>query len=298
MRIRRARADDYDDVASFTGPETTWPDRDVADYLPEAFPRWVASDDERQRTFVAEREGTVVGLVQGALLTAHEGWAQGIRVAPTARGAGVGTALTEAVFEWARERGRSVVRNLVFGWNAAGMAQSRRVGFEPCASLRWVTLDPSPGDPALAVGEDADGAWLCWADSDARPVLGGLGFDFERSWALAECTRDRLHRAAADERVFAVERAGRTRAMAYRARTFERDGEAGQAERWAEYGASAWVDAESARSLLTAVAADAAALGADRARVAVPETARHLSDAAGWGGDLSENASFVFAAEL
>ncbi len=295
VNVRRARADDYDDVAEFTGPGTTWPGREASDYLPEVFPKWVASDGEHQRTFVAERDGTVVGVVQGALLTPHEGWAQGIRVAPEVRGTGVGTALTEAVFEWARERGRSVVRNLVFDWNAAGMAQSRSVGFEPCGALRWGYVDPDPREPSLEVTDGADGAWLYWTDSDAREVLGGLGFDFDRSWALAELTRERLGRAAT---VFAVERDGRTRGASYRSRTFERENEEGETERWAEYGAAGWRDVESACVLVSAVATDAERAGADRARIAIPETARHLSAFAVGGGELDERASFVFGAEL
>lgn len=291
--VRPARDDDYDDVASFTGPDTTWPDRDVGDYLPDVFSEWVERAGPDQRTLVAERGGSVVGLVQGSMLTDREGWAQGIRVAPEARGSGVGTALTEAVLDWARERGAEAVRNLVFGWNGAGMRQSRAAGFVPCSALRWAFLDPETRDPALPVANDPGGAWQYWRTSDAREVLGGLGFDFDRAWTLAELTRERLARAAAETRVFAVERGGRTRAVSYRTRTFERGD-----EQWAEYGAAAWADEESASALLAAIASDGAELGVDRLRVAVPETARHASGAAGAGGALDDGASFVFEVEL
>lgn len=89
-----------------------------------------------------------------------------------------------------------------------------------------------------------------------------------------------------------------TRATTYRTRTVERETEAGGTETWAEYGAGCWTDADACRALFAAIAADAAALGADRTRVVVPETARHVSDAALVRTDLSDYGDFVTAADL
>ncbi|ELZ42217.1 GCN5-related N-acetyltransferase [Halorubrum saccharovorum DSM 1137] len=149
--VREARPADADAVAAFA--RDTWGQRHD-DYVPRVFPEWAASDDSDSGTFVAtlspaavaesdavagrddrdpgdtlvEGDGAgaaapgepeaVVGCIQGVLLTEWEAWGQGIRVDPAARGAGVGTALSEAALDWARDRGAAVCRNMVFkrGW--------------------------------------------------------------------------------------------------------------------------------------------------------------------------------------
>jgi len=145
--VREARPADADAVAAFA--RDTWGQRHD-DYVPRVFPEWAASDDSDSGTFVAtlspaavaesdavagrddrdpgdtlvEGDGAgaaapgepeaVVGCIQGVLLTEWEAWGQGIRVDPAARGAGVGTALSEAALDWARDRGATVCRNMVF----------------------------------------------------------------------------------------------------------------------------------------------------------------------------------------
>jgi len=121
IRVRQARADDAPAVAAFT--RDTWSDRDANDYLPDAFPRWVETDGERQRTFVLDVAGgaDVAGVCQGVLLSEDEGWAQGMRVNPAYRGRGLSVRLSKAVFDCGRDRGAAVVRNMVFWWNVAGL---------------------------------------------------------------------------------------------------------------------------------------------------------------------------------
>jgi len=145
--VREALPADADAVAAFT--RDTWDGREE-DYIPRVFPEWAASDDPDRGTFVAtlppdavaERDASgnnddrdpgdtlvegdgagvadtgdpeaVVGCVQAVLLSEWEAWAQGIRVDPAARGFGVGTALSTAALDWARDRGARVCRNMVF----------------------------------------------------------------------------------------------------------------------------------------------------------------------------------------
>lgn len=214
-------------------------------------------------------------------------------------GAGVGRALTRAAFDWAADRGATVVRNLVFAGNAAGLGLSRTAGFEPVTEFRWVRPGPDPdAAPSLAVREDPDAAWTCWQSSRAARRLRGLGLDLDETWAVVELTRDLLWRADEETRVLALQDGDGTRAATYRTRVAERDREDGGTETWAEYGAACWTDADACRALFDAVAADAAALGADRTRVVVPETARHVSDAALARAGLSDHADFVTAADL
>lgn len=296
VRVRQARADDREDVVAFT--EDTWSDRGVGDYIPDVFAEWIETDGPDQHTVVAAVDGTAVGVCQVVLLSDEEAWAQGMRVHPDHRGAGVATTLADACADWARERGATVMRNMVFGWNTAGLGAARAAGFDPVTEFRWAHLDPDPdasSDDVIA--DDTDAAWRFWRDSDAAAHLQGLGLDGEESWALSEVTRGRFRRAAAETALLAVEDAGGVRAAAYRVRDYERETDDG-GERWAEYGVGAWTDLSSAGTLFGAIGADAAALGADRTRVLIPETARFVSDAVRTAGSVGEHPDFVLARDL
>ncbi|WP_336002070.1 GNAT family N-acetyltransferase [Halorientalis halophila] len=301
LAVRQAGPDDHEAVAEFT--EDSWPDREVSDYLPRVFPEWVESDGPDQRTFVATVDGTPAGVCQGVLLSDHEAWAQGMRVAPDARGLGLAHRLTDAVFDWAADRGATVCRNLVFSWNVQGLGTSRGVGFEPVTEFRWVHPEPdadadagAEAEPDHVVADDRpDAAWSYWQRSDANRALRGLTLAPDESWAVRELTRDVLRRAADETRVFAVSTDEGTRAMAYRARDYD---SAESGERIAEYGVAAWANHPAARSLFAAIARDAAAVDADRTRVLIPETARAVSDAAAVGVEIGEEPDFVLEADL
>ncbi|MFB6126577.1 MAG: N-acetyltransferase family protein [Halolamina sp.] len=330
MRVRQARAGDADAVAAFT--RDTWSGRDQDDYMPETFPEWVATDGPRQHTLVADPEdgsGDVAGVLQCVLLSEHEGWAQGMRVNPAYRGRGVSVRLVHALFEWAADAGATVVRNMVFSWNVAGLGQSRAVGYEPCTEFRWAMPTPAADteartDRAVAVADpEPDAAWSFWADSAAREHLAGLALDDEEAWALSELTRDRVREAGADDRLLAVagdtdhtraasgaSAAGRpsVTGLALRNRTYEREAdEADESDdrndedvavvRWAEYAVGAWADGDAADALLAAVARDAAAVGADRTRVLIPESVRWVSDVAAARCAVSDEPDFVLAAD-
>jgi GNAT superfamily N-acetyltransferase len=289
--VRPATHDDYDAVAAFT--TDTWPDREGGDYIPRVYHDWIDAPDTE--TFVVEADGDLAGICQGALLSAHEGWAQGMRVNPDHRGQGVSPRLSEAVFDWCRAQGATVCRNMVFSWNAAGLGQSRAVGFEPATEFRWLTPEPDPtAEAALDVRNDPDAAWSAFARSAARNHLQGLALDLDETYAMAELTRERLHRAAAEERVLAVGDGSGTRAMTFRTRTTTY----GDDETYAEYGVAAWDDIEALRSLVAAIARDAADRGATETRVLVPERVTHVSDAARARAGFSDEPDFVLEKDL
>lgn len=295
LTVRAARPEDADQVAAFT--RETWPERGLEDYLPDVFPTWVASDDERQRTLVAVDGEDVVGCVQVRLLSTDEAWCQGMRVAPTVRGRGVGRRLTDACFRWARERGAVVARNLVFSWNVQALGLSRTAGFSPVTEFRWAYPDPdAAATPDGRITADPAPAWAFWADSEASARLHGLALDLDEAWALARLTRADLARAAGETALLVVGN-GRTRGMAVRNRQFERETDDG-VERWAEYGATAWRTPTAAEALFAAIRRDAGQLGADRARVLIPETARTVTDAAAARVDLSDGPDVVLGADL
>lgn len=298
VHIRQARQEDYEAVAAFT--RGTWDDREASDYIPEIYHEWIAGDGERQRTFVADAGDDIAGICQGVLLSDHEAWAQGMRVNPDYRGAGLSTKLNDALFAWARKHSATTCRNMVFSWNTAGLGGSRAAGFDPRMEFRWAHPEPaahSSTETSHEVVASPDAAWGYWQRSHAREALAGLGLDMNESWAVAELTRERLHRAADETRVFAVRGAGGTRGMAHRVRDYEREQD-GESERWAEYGVGAWADLDAARALFDAISADAAELDADRTRVLIPETPRHVSDAAAARVAVSGEPDFVLEADL
>jgi GNAT superfamily N-acetyltransferase len=297
LAVRQARQADREAVVAFTGE--TWPDRGD-DYIPRVFDEWVETDGPTQRTFVLDAGDDVAGICQGVLLSDHEAWAQGMRVNPDYRGRSASPRLTHAVFDWAREQGATVCRNMVFSWNAAGLGQSRSVGFDPRTEFRWAEPEPDADATApdgLRVVEDADAAWTAWQRSVGRERLADLALASGESWALSELTRERLHAAAADGRVLAVLDEGGVRGMSFRVRTGERETDEA-VERYAEYGVGVWADLPAARALFAAVARDAASLDVDRTRVLIPETPRHVSDVAATRAGFSDEPDFVLEKDL
>jgi GNAT superfamily N-acetyltransferase len=307
VEVREARPDDYEAIAGFT--QNTWPDREGGDYIPDIYHDWI--EGESKRTAVAVVDGEVAGLAQTLLLSEWEAWNQGLRVNPEFRGRGVSVAITEDLFEWARERGATVARNMVFSWNVAGLGQSRSTGYDPATEFRWAHPEPDsdagPDADASASGFDVTSdprvAWRFWTASETHDRLQGLALDSEETWALSQLTLGDLRDAADDGGLFVVQDEG-TRGFAHRIREYEREtgsgGEDGtdETEQWVEYGVGAWEDAESADALLGTVARDAAERGADRTRVLIPEHVRHVSDAALCRVAISEEPDFVLAADL
>lgn len=292
--VRQATHNDYDAVKAFT--EDTWAEREVGDYIPDVFHDWVDANGPEQRTVVVEVNGDVAGVCQGKLLSGHEAWLEGMRIHPDHRGGGYGLEMVDQLFEWAREGGSTVARNMVFGWNDAGLGQSMAAGFEPRTSFRWARPEPQPVEPDEGVDDDAAAAWSYWARSEARDVLGGLALDSEHSWALSELSRGRLHALADDERVLAVTDNG-TRGMAARARTTELSTDDGT-ESLAEYAVGGWADVTAAKRLFDAVRADAHELDADTTRVLIPESPRHVAEVAAVRVGFSERCDFVLEADL
>lgn len=298
--VRQARLDDHDAVAAFT--EDTWSDRDVGDYIPNVFPTWVESDGPDQRTVVATVDDEPVGVCQALLLTDDEAWLQGMRVHPDHRGADHGQAMVEGLCSWSRQQGATVARNLVFGWNAAGMGQSRALGFEPVTACRWARLgDPSDGQVELddyRVVDDADAVWRFWTHSDARTALSGLVRASDQRWALSEWTRTRLETMGSDGRVFALIDDGAKPGASTRAIAAHIETRTADDETVAEYAVGAWTDADAASALFDTVRADAADCGAETARVLIPDTPQFVSDAATSRCGIGDTGCYVFAADL
>jgi len=305
IRVRPARLADEAEIESVT--RDTWPDRPDAEYVADVFESWVAASDEPNQTFVASVEGAVVGVIDVLLLSEWEAWLRGMRVAPGHRGQGVALELTRTALEWATERGAAVARNLVFGWNEAGLSLSARAGFDPLTEFRWVTLDASSETAAHSRDATVNAAWAHWQRSWVRGALEGLTLHPEHRWTLATLSRRQLLEASEDDRLLTptaesqVDRANgpcsdqHGTGFAVCTRTHEQPDTAAAGQTVAIYGVAAW---ESCQDLFEAVASDADSRGADRARILVPETARALTAAVEAGGTLGDDPEIVFSSSL
>ena len=79
--------------------------------------------------FVATHDGAIIGMISSYR---HEeyGWTLGMLVDSQHRGKGLGYALLEQLFSWARGRNVSQLSLLVFPHNDRALALYRRTGFE------------------------------------------------------------------------------------------------------------------------------------------------------------------------
>jgi GNAT superfamily N-acetyltransferase len=322
ITVREATLGDYPAVAAFTA--NTW---ESGDYIPDAFPNWMASDDPDTKTFVAVdttesppapedvecvdpadvgglAEDRAVGICQAVGLSEHEGWMQAMRVDPDYRGRRLSRALNDAGFHWLYETGRRVARNMVFSWNTEGLGASRVNGFDPGTEFRWAEPEPDADaaartDDAAPVEPDPDAAWAFWTDSASRDALNGLALDPGESWALSELTRERLRTVAADDRLLTVSSPdGGVGGFAVRTRTSEFEDDDGETQVRGEYGVAAWNDPESCDVLFAAMRRDAAAVDADTTRVLIPESAVWVSDTALSGAAVGDEPDFVMRADL
>jgi hypothetical protein len=184
---------------------------------------------------------------------------------------------------------------MVFSWNVMGLGLTRAAGFDPGVEFRWAHPEPdsdATGDPAEV---SPHRAWSFWQQSGEREAMRGLGLDSEVPWALSELTVEDFEVAAATETVITVER-DRVVGMAPRTRVIDRGPQ--DETTWAEYGIAAWADVAAAGELMDAIAADAAAVGAGKTRVLIPETPRAVTDVAAHRIELAEEPDFVVRVDL
>ena len=131
-------------------------------------------------TFVAVDAGNDVGMVRGAL-DPDDGdlvWLLSMWVDPAARGAGWGTALIEALVEWAGSTGRPRLALDVGDENAPAIALYARTGFTPTGERGSL---PPPREHITEHRRERD----LRAPSDPRCTPRGSGFERRPGWAPA-----------------------------------------------------------------------------------------------------------------
>ena len=117
MRIRRATREDVPAIVALLADDHLGAQRESPDDLEPYLAAFAVLDaDPHQLLVVADRDGTVVGTAQLSLLAglsrrgATRAQIEGVRVAATERGTGLGTTLIEWAVNEARARGCTVVQ--------------------------------------------------------------------------------------------------------------------------------------------------------------------------------------------
>ena len=213
--VRRARADDKDAVLEFA--TATW---DGWDYIPQAWPVWLAATDGVMLVACRPDSDRPVALTRVAMVSPTEAWLEGIRVDPAVRGMDVASDLQVAELRWAAAQGATVIRYATSAQNEGSHRLGARHGIELLFEYRnyWWSPDPGddPDDPSgfdaqvraeatgarqrilaafaahgrIAVAGDADRLWRIVANDAGFKAAQQL---YEpRPWELGELTAQRF----------------------------------------------------------------------------------------------------------
>jgi GNAT superfamily N-acetyltransferase len=206
ITIRRAVADDREYIASWTADTFSW-----GDYVGAAFGDWL--EEEHGVVIVAEVDGLPKALGRIRMVSESEAWSNAMRVHPDLRRTGIGTAVGEAMWQWADKAGARVIRLAVEDWNMAARGQVTKAGFRPMGDWFWAQRgvgDSSPvpegnggqrvkGYEAIkpANPAEAEPALLSWSGGELARAAHGLfaiGWTWQRLTVshLAEASKQRM----------------------------------------------------------------------------------------------------------
>ena len=195
----------------------TW---DGWDYIPHAWPVWLAATDGVMLVACRPSDDQVVAVTRLAMMSPTEAWLEGIRVDPEVRGMDVAADLQVAELGWAAAQGANVIRYATSEHNEGSHRLGARHGIELLFEYRnyWWSHDPdndpdepSAFDPAVRAEATAlrkrvlaalaaDDRVAAAGDTDRLwEIVGGdAGFQaaqrlYEpRPWALGELTAQRF----------------------------------------------------------------------------------------------------------
>jgi RimJ/RimL family protein N-acetyltransferase len=203
IAVRRARADDKAAVLAFA--TRTW---DGWDYIPEVFDDWLTAADGVLLVATRQADDRPIALTRVAVLSADEGWLEGIRVDPAVRGRGVATNLQIAELAWAHAHDLRVLRYLTGIGNEGSIKLGAHHGFRLIGDRRFhgrLDDDHLPGDRPAALRALRSAGALMAADADATQIadawqiverdatfLAGDELYEDRPWTLQRLDRARF----------------------------------------------------------------------------------------------------------
>jgi len=215
IHIRRASPADLDDVLEMT--------RDVwegTDYVPYVWRSWLA--DPRGYAHVAVLDNKVVGLQHVDLQPDGTAWLEGIRVATSVHGQGIGRALLDHGVAWARNLGSPAVRLASYSGNEASNRMAESAGLHLIHAFGlWSAPAAKSGNKApvrLAGPWEVDDIMRCistYLDSTVRDIL------YTEGWTAYTLTHQRL-RALLSQHAVAVTEAGRITGVVIATATVQR----------------------------------------------------------------------------
>ena len=135
VTMRPARRDDWDDVKDFCTRTFSW-----GDYIGEVWDCWIDGGG----LIVCEEDGAVVG-ISHITLTGDEAWMEGIRVRPSARRHGIGSALLAQMENVAVSRGAVRARAAIETTNARSLALFGSIGYRPSGDWYMYSCLTAPG---------------------------------------------------------------------------------------------------------------------------------------------------------
>lgn len=197
LTIRSATNDDKAAVLAFCVTTFTG-----GDYIANVWDAWLG--DGSGTLLVGAQADQPIALAHIAIHES-EAWFEGLRVAPRARGRGIGRRMIEASADQARRRGANVLRLLTNRANAAMMRLLPQLDFRHCFDAAWHTANAvcgsdqfaTPADLDTLVAHASDGVWL-----------GGMNGLYAAGWQWMTLTLARLHTHLKRDQIVHVADAG------------------------------------------------------------------------------------------
>ncbi len=183
------------------------------DYILQVWDDWL--DDPHGELIVAELMGQVAGVAKLSRLADDEWWTEGLRVAPTYRGQGIGGKLHTHLVEKARQVGQGTLRFGTHSDNTPIHRIAARDGFCHLAAYQHYRADALPAADASGLRQltevDLAAAWELVGSPPRYEASGGL---YEDRWTWKNLTRERLADHIAAGHVWGIDRDEKLSALA------------------------------------------------------------------------------------
>jgi GNAT superfamily N-acetyltransferase len=196
VKVRDAKPEDKEEVLSFCVGTFDW-----GDYIDEVYDLWLRA--EGSRLLVAEDGGVPVGVLHLRLLAHQTAWLEGLRVRPSHRRSGVGTALTKEALDGLAKSGFRRVRLLIESNNDASQALASSIGFHE--EGEWVFYHSKVPSKGFGPGK---GRWATpategrvWAFLDSSELFNRGCRSYEDDWSLFPLESDDFARMAGSREI-------------------------------------------------------------------------------------------------
>jgi len=190
IKLRSAEKKDKEGILSIAS--ATW---EGWDYVPLFLDSWI----DEGGLYVAEYEGSIVGITKTTELGKGELWLEAIRVAEEHRGKGWGFRIARIQLDYALAANPRNIRLSTADINAASLAVIRRLGFTIYAEFDYFLTDepPTPSSQHRQQAQatvqvkpgESSSVWKLICDSEEYGASRGL---LPHTWKFYDWTRERF----------------------------------------------------------------------------------------------------------